>query len=144
MEISASSQCVSARLFALVPSKRTRGNRCKLKHGRVHLNVNFFVFFFLLWGWPSTGNCILFFKGTVGKARRFCSNCGNWAGSTLEGTYEGKMGTPQKQLELVTKEGKLIATFKICWNTQGKNDDLLYMRYCRVMLPDELIKPWPN
>lgn len=46
MEISASTQCVSARLFALVPSKRTRGNRCKLKHGRVHLNVNFFVFFF--------------------------------------------------------------------------------------------------
>lgn len=54
------------------------------------------------------------------------------------------MVRPQKQLELVWKEGKLTATFKICWNNQGKNDDLLYMTYCWIMLPDELLKPWPN
>lgn len=80
-------------------------------------------------------------KCTVGKARRLCSSCGNWTGSALESTYEEKMVRPQKQLELVWKEGKLTATFKICWSNQGKNDDLLYMTCCWIMLPDELIKP---
>lgn len=65
------------------------------------------------------------------------------AGSTWEGTCE-KMTRPQQQLELVWKEGRLTASFKIGWNNKRKNDDLLCMTYCWVMLPDELIKLWPN
>lgn len=88
-----------ARLFALVPSGRTRGSVHKLKHRKVCVNIRKSFFY---WGWPSTGT------GCSGRwnlypwrySEAICTVMGNLL--IVGPTWAGEIGPVDLQRSLTT------------------------------------------